>query len=252
MGSRAAVDVRAVESVDTIEPAPGVFSSERDHAPCAVPSLPDGLECNSRLKMAGLDFLQMIPHQSTPVVFFDPQYRGILDRQAYGNEGERQKGRARLPQMSDKDIGAFIGAIDHILVPSGHLFLWMDKFHLCTGFADWLTKTRLDIVDMVTWDKQRMGMGYRTRRMCEYLVILQQQPRRAKGVWKLHNIPDIWSEKVQGGNGVHPKPIKLQTRLIEAVSHPGDMVVDPAAGSFSVLEACRASDRHFLGCDING
>ena len=248
--------MRSGVAVDVVEPfdadQAGVFSSKRDRAACAVPQLPDGLECNTRLEMEGLGFLKMIPEQCTPVVFFDPQYRGILDRQAYGNEGKRQKGRTRLPQMSEREIGAFMRRIDHILIPSGHLFLWMDKFHLCTGFADWLTGTRLDIVDMVTWDKQRIGMGYRTRRSCEYLVILQQQPRRAKGVWKLHNIPDVWSEKVKAGNGVHPKPVELQTRLIEAVSHPGDMVVDPAAGSFSVLEACRSSHRNFLGCDING
>ncbi len=230
----------------------GVFSSKRDHAPCAFRQLPEGLEYNTRLKIDGVEFLKMLPEQCSPVVFFDPQYRGILDQQAYGNEGERQKGRAGLLQMTEKKINEFIREIDRILIPSGHLFLWMDKFHLCKGFTDWLTGTRLDVVDMVTWDKQRMGMGYRTRRVCEYLVVMQRQPRRAKGVWKLHDIRDMWSEKVPVGKGVHPKPVRLQTRLIEAVSHPGDVIVDPAAGSFSVLEACRLCGRDFLGCDIQG
>ena len=31
-----------------------------------------------------------------------------------------------------------------------------------------------------------------------------------------------------------------------------DIVIDPAAGSFSVMEACRHTGRRFLGCDING
>jgi len=42
----------------------------------------------------------------------------------------------------------------------------------------------------------------------------------------------------------------LQKILIEAVTNPLDLVVDPAAGSYSVLEACLLSQRTFLGCDI--
>ena len=95
-------------------------------------------------------------------------------------------------------------------------------------------------------------MGYRTRRYSEYLIVLQKKPKRAKGVWKVHNIPDIWTEKVKNVTGVHPKPIGLQGELIEAVTNSGDIVVDPAAGSFSILEACQTRGRNFLGCDLRG
>jgi site-specific DNA-methyltransferase (adenine-specific) len=65
------------------------------------------------------------------VCIFDPQYRGVLDKQKYGNEGSRQKGRAALSQMNESDIRTFILEIDRALMPSGHLLLWIDKFHLC-------------------------------------------------------------------------------------------------------------------------
>ena len=48
----------------------------------------------------------------------------------------------------------------------------------------------------------------------------------------------------------HRKPLELQKILIEAVSNKGDIIADPAAGSYSVLEACLLSQRNFLGCDI--
>jgi len=35
-----------------------------------------------------------------------------------------------------------------------------------------------------------------------------------------------------------------------AQSQPGDLVVDPAVGSFVVLYAMQQVDRQFLGCDI--
>lgn len=227
-----------------------VFSSNRELAAPAI-DLPAPLQYDARLRMEGLAFLAVLPSQRIPIAFFDPQYRGLLDKMQYGNEGQsRGRARSALRQMDDETIGRFVRALDRVLLPSGHLFLWTDKFHLCTGITPWLAQTRLSVVDLITWNKDRMGMGYRTRRQSEYLVILQKAPRRAKGVWKIHNIPDTWTEKVPRNGHTHRKPVGLQRELIRAVSSPGDIVLDPAAGSFSVMEACAAIDRKFLGCDL--
>ena len=229
-----------------------VFSASRDAATPTL-TLPAGLHYDTRLKMDGLDFLARLPGDAIPLAFLDPQYRGVLDKLAYGNEGvKRGRARAALQQMDEQAITGFIQAIDRVLAASGHLFLWLDKFHLCSGIAPWLAGTRLTVVDLITWDKERMGMGYRTRRQSEYLVVLQKAPRRAKGVWTLHDIPDLWRERAERGRHAHRKPVGLQAKLIAAVSNPGDVVIDPAAGSFSVLEACQQQGRRFLGCDIEG
>jgi site-specific DNA-methyltransferase (adenine-specific) len=92
-------------------------------------------------------------------------------------------------------------------------------------------------------------MGYRTRRISEYCLVLQKAPLRAKGVWRVHDIPDVVEEKLDT-RLAHAKPVGLQARLIDALTNPGDIVIDPAAGSYSVLEACRRTGRRFLGCDI--
>ena len=105
---------------------------------------------------------------------------------------------------------------------------------------------------MVTWDKGTFGMGYRTRRRAEYCVVMQKQPRRAKGIWQSHNIPDVYKEKASRADHPHAKPVVLQGELMAAVSNEGDFVIDPAAGSFSVLQAARNLRRTFLGCDLNG
>ncbi|SMB96172.1 site-specific DNA-methyltransferase (adenine-specific) [Thermanaeromonas toyohensis ToBE] len=197
----------------------------------------------------GRDLLRAIRDASVPCAFFDPQYRGVLDRLAYGNEGRsRCARRSFLPQMSEETIKEFISEIARVLIPSGHLFLWVDKFHLCEGVSGWLPQS-LQVVDMIVWNKLKMGMGYRTRRQCEYLLVIQKRPIRAKGVWAVHDIPDVWEEKAAGRHP-HAKPVGLQKRLIEAVTNAGDVVVDPAAGGYSVLEACRLSGRRFLGGDL--
>ena len=229
-----------------------VFSSKRTvSSPATV--LPGGLTLNTRQTMDGLAMMRMLPARSVTAAFFDPQYRGILDKLHYGNEGiKRGMARCALSQMEEETIGRFICEIDRVLVNNGHLFLWMDKFHVCSGYSQWLKHTDLKTVDMITWNKGRMGMGYRTRRTCEYLVVLQRPPQQAKGVWRAHTIRDVWEERVAMQGGVHPKPVGLQSALIEAVSNPGDLVLDPAAGSFSVLTACENTGRDFIGCDLNG
>ncbi len=229
-------------------PRPSVFGHTRDLEQPRV-AAPAGFLLDERNQADGLELLRALTPASFPLCIFDPQYRGVLDKQKYGNEGARQKIRSILPQMDEPQIIAFIKAIDKALMPSGHLLLWTDKFHLCTGTADWLDGTDLKTVDLIVWNKMRMGMGYRTRRISEYCLVLQKTPLRAKGIWLVHDIPDVWDEKPQT-RSAHAKPVGLQARLIEALTNQRDIVLDPAAGSYSVLDACRLTDRRFLGCDL--
>ena len=228
-----------------------VYSNERTGS-IVQTELPPSIPRDTRVAMDGLDFLAQLPDARIAAAFFDPQYRGVLDKLGYGNEGVlRGQKRSALPQMTSDTIAEFIRAIHRVLGPSGHLFLWIDKFHLCSGIDDWIENTTLEIVDLITWNKARIGMGYRTRRTAEYLIVLQKAPKRAKGIWTRHDIPDVWEEKAPT-NAVHPKPVTLQKALIEATTAPNDPVLDPAAGSFSVLKACQLAGRTFVGCDVNG
>lgn len=206
---------------------------------------------NRKNKMNGLNLLKIIEEESLKVIFFDPQYRGILDKMSYGNEGiNRGKERSNLPQMTDEIIENFIIEIDRVLQPNGYLFLWVDKFHLVEGIHKWFTKTqKLQTVDMITWDKKRIGMGYRSRRRSEYLVILQKEPRKAKSTWVLHDIPDVWEEKIEKSHP-HSKPIELQKKLILATTTSDDLICDPASGGYSIFKACQELKRDFIGCDI--
>src|SRR4051794_6364936 len=218
-----------------------VFSSKRKPSKKSTAEIlrSDSISINKPNILNGLELLKSVNDGVITASFFDPQYRGIMEKMKYGNEGSRQKERAGLMQMSDELIQEFIEEINRVLQPSGHLFLWIDKFHLCEGTSQWFKNTQLSIVDLITWDKGKIGMGYRTRRKTEYLLILQKLPLRAKGVWSKHDIPDVWTEKIVDKRHPHQKPRLLQTSLIEAVSSESDYILDPCAGSYSVLEACR-------------
>lgn len=208
---------------------------------------------NARQKMDGLHLLRTLDDGTAALVNFDPQYRNVLDKLKYGNEGKgRQKRRAGLAAMSNDQIREWLTEIGRVLAPSGHCLLWCDKFILAEGkHLEWGTP-ELHRVDLIAWHKERMGMGRRSRGVLEYLLVLQKAPIRAKDTWTDHGIPDGYPERVDRSIHPHAKPLGLTSRLIRAVTMPGDLVVDPCAGSYVVLQACIATKRQFVGCDIKG
>ena len=214
---------------------------------------------NKKLIMDGYSLLLFLDNSSVDACFFDPQYRGIIDAMKYGNEGERQKGRAKLPQMDEATIIKFLEGISRVLKPSSYLFLWVDKFILCEGsHKEWFKyvnrfKTEMNLVDMINWNKEIMGMGRRSRRLGEHLLVYQKSPKTIKN-WTDNGIPDMWSEKIPNPRTktLHPhrKPLGLIRRLINSVTKPLDIVLDPCSGSFGTLQACEDTGRNFIGCDI--
>jgi len=196
-----------------------------------------------------LELLRSLSDGCAAAAFFDPQHRGVLDRLRFGNEGARQKNRCALPAMTDDYIDRCSRDIARVLRPSGYLFAWADTFRLCRAdhlrVADVLT-----CVDLISWNSGRLGMGYRSRRCGDYLLVLQKPPLRAKATWRDRGIPSRWTEKVDRRIHPHAKPAGLIARLIAAVTEPGDLVVDPAAGSFVVMRVAHGIGRRFIGCDI--
>ena len=81
------------------------------------------LPIDRRNRYDGLELLSRLEPALLPVCIFDPQYRGVLDKMRYGDEGvSRGRSRSALPQMSEETISRFIAGIADALTPSGHLF----------------------------------------------------------------------------------------------------------------------------------
>jgi site-specific DNA-methyltransferase (adenine-specific) len=197
-----------------------------------------------------LILLRSLPDSCTPLVFFDPQHRSVLDKMRFGNEGERQRGRAKLPAMTESYIDAVCCEIARILKPSGYLMRWIDTFGLVEAHHLRIPGECLKPVDLIAWDSLRPGMGKRSRRRGDYLLVLQKPPLKAGATWRDHGIPARWAEKIDRKLHPHIKPIGLISRLIAATTMPGDLIVDPAAGSFVVMHAAHQFGRSFVGCDL--
>ena len=210
-------------------------------------------QVNSAQKGDALALLRSLPDDCTPLVFFDPQYRGVMDKLKFGNEGARQQGRFKLPPMVDGYIDTCCREVMRLLIPSGYSMMWTDTFNLCEAHHLRVADV-CKVVDLLAWDNQRMGMGKRTRRQGDYLLIMQKPPI-TPSTWRDHSIRSRWLEKIDleiypRKLYPHAKPIGLIARLISALTNRGDLVVDPAAGSFIVMHAAHALGRDFIGCDI--
>lgn len=208
---------------------------------------------NARQKLNGITLLKWIRPNTADMVVFDPQYRGILDKLRYGNEGvSRERDRAALPAMKEYQIARFIEETQRVLKPSHHLLLWVDKFMVAEGrhLALFCYAPDLVRVELIHWNKLRPGMGQRARCRSEYLVIAQKKPVRAKGIWTDHRIDDSWPEASDRSLHPHAKPHQLMERLIRTLTKRGGIVVDPCAGSYGTLEICKMTGRKFLGCDL--
>lgn len=209
---------------------------------------------NARQVMDGYALLRALPENSAKLAFFDPQYRGLLDAMNYGNEGERQKKRSQLPQMSEEQIGRWVRRIAQVLKPSGHLVLWTDKWGIGEAkHRDYMRGAdELQRVDLLCWNGLRPGNGKRFRCVSQYAVIIQKKPIKAAGCWTDHRMRDCWPEHSDRALHPHAKPAQLLERLIRATTKQGDMVIDPCAGGYGVLEACMLTRRTFIGCDLIG
>jgi hypothetical protein len=81
-------------------------------------------------------------------VFFDPQFRALLDRQKYGNEGKsRQRRRAQLPAMTEEYIDKVCREIARVLehqrlvsaLTDGGIQM-TDKTKVCVEFNQYSSK----------------------------------------------------------------------------------------------------------------
>ena len=145
--------------------------------------------------------------------------------------------------------------IERILKPSAFCLLWVNKTLLGNDRIPlWLLKTpSLKIVDFLVWHKKNtLGLGNWLRSNAEFCFLIQKSPQTGK-VFKNRSFGNVWEENIvpiSKRKHPHQKPRELIKALIAATTNEGDLIVDPCAGSFVVLEVCQELNRKFLGCDL--
>ncbi len=125
------------------------------------------------------------------------------------------------------------------------------------SFIDWrqwptlvgaLESCNLRVHNMVVWDKTSFGMGAGFRLQHELIMHASKgQPTIAS-----HAVGNVIAVP-RDANDDHPspKPVGLIERLLEAVTEPGDLILDPFMGAGPTLRAAKNLGRRAIGIEIN-
>jgi site-specific DNA-methyltransferase (adenine-specific) len=178
------------------------------------------------------ELLNSLADNSANLVFLDPQYEPVKNV---------MRTNYPLYPQSDYQIMQILKEVERILKPSAFCLLWINKTLLGSDrIANWRIKvSSLKIVDCLVWYKKNfLGLGSWLRSNAEFCFLLQKHPQKGK-VFKNRSFGNVWEENVlpiSKKRHPHQKPRELLKALIMATTNEGDLVVDPCAGSFVVLE----------------
>jgi DNA modification methylase len=136
-----------------------------------------------------------------------------------------------------------------LLLPTGHMLTFCNGDSFPVFYPEMYR--RFDKLKCLVWDKGHVGLGRIWRHQHE--LILAGRFRESTFDIRGHLYSDVIKAKATPSvKRQHPveKPVDLLTPLIEPITNPGDVVLDPFMGGGSTLLAAKGLGRHAVGVEM--
>ena len=207
-----------------------VWHGESQHL---AADLPDGINC----------------------VITDPPYG--IDFQS--NSVRRGASADRFNDVIDND-GDPTTAIENFMLTMEHIVPKLADDADVYVFTDWTVQAEwtaamallgLPVSMPLIWEKGYPGMGDITYNWgCGYEVILYCKKGQRPVNYRRRAVIAI--DRLPSGKNIHPteKPVALLEELINVSTNPGDLIVDPYAGSGSTIWAAQRTGRLGIGIEM--
>jgi site-specific DNA-methyltransferase (adenine-specific) len=189
------------------------------------------------------EILHRIPGESIDLLLTDPPY------------GMRYRGKKwGKPIQGDGDLAwfrPFIREAYRVLRRDTHAYLFCNEYGLTTFRAE-MAAAGFKVKRLLVWVKDQhtagdLGGDYANR--TEYVLFGHKGRRLLAG----HRDANVLFFKRAGRKRDHPteKPEDMLRYLIAKSSAPGELVLDPFAGSGTTCRAAKDLGRRFLGIEID-
>jgi DNA modification methylase len=111
-----------------------------------------------------------------------------------------------------------------------------------------IESTNIRVNQMVVWDKVSYGLGNGFRAQHELICYASKGTPRVVS----RSVGNVLSFK-RDENDDHPspKPVGLIQKILEVVSQPGDLILDPFMGAGPTLRAAANLGRRAIGIELN-
>lgn len=160
-------------------------------------------------------------------------------------------GRNVTKRLSDLAIQEFYFAevkkrATHLLKDDAPLIVFCDDAYypvLFSLFYDWQQ------TNLLVWDKGKIGMGNPFRRQHELIFYANRASLTLQD--EIRCIPTVLKFGLTKEHHGAEKPTALIERLVEGLTPKGGVVFDPFMGSASTGVAALATERRFIGCELD-
>lgn len=222
------------------------------------------------LRGDSLEILERMEPETFDMIFADPPYflsNGGMTckngRMVSVNKGRWD--RSEGVQANHEFNLRWLAACQRLLKPNGSI--WVSGTHhviYSIGFA--MQSLDYKILNDIAWFKVNpppnlscryfthgtetiiwAGRDSKTKHTFNYQTMKEENGgKQMKNLWNIMS-----PRKAEKGFGKHPtqKPIKLLNRIIRAASNPGDLILDPFAGSSTTGLAAVENGRRYVGID---